>query len=41
MYTALTPTKTNYDFKGWAFDAEGNDMFITYDFITESYEENY
>ena len=41
MYTALTPTKTNYDFKGWAFDAEGNDMFITYDFTTESYEENY
>ena len=41
MITTLAPTKTNYDFKGWALDPEGNNMFITYDFVTKEYQDNY
>ena len=41
MITALAPTKTNYDFRGWATDIEGNNMFITYNPITNEYQSNY
>jgi len=34
MITALAPGRANYDFKGWATDPEGNNMFITYDVAT-------
>lgn len=36
--TALAPTRTNYDFKGWALDKEGNNMFVNYDYTTDRYE---
>ena len=36
--TALAPTRTNYDFKGWAFDKEGTRMFVNYDYTTDRYE---
>lgn len=39
--TAEHPTKTNYDFKGWAFDEQGQDMFITYSEAEKSYESDY
>lgn len=34
---ALAPTKTNYDFKGWALDKDGQQMFVTYDYTTGEY----
>lgn len=41
MITALAPGKTNYDFIGWAYDAAGTNMFITYNPITKQYADDY
>ena len=41
MLTALPPGKTNYDFRGWALDSAGEHMFISYDPITQQYQDDY
>ena len=33
------PSKINHDFYGWAFDPEGNHMFLTYNKITQEYND--
>ena len=37
VLTDVIPTKTNYDFKGWATDQAGNNMLLTYDATTGEY----
>jgi len=35
--TEYVPAKANFDFKGWATDAEGTNILVTYDVTTKTY----